>query len=88
MKRLPTRSLAYLGTLAVKAANKNIKKIVQEMAFIYKDWYEMLPSGLHEYCASVHISAEATLSFFLSIKHEGRASRGGESPIYRSSAKV
>jgi len=37
MRRFPTRSLAYWDILAVKAANKIPKKIVQKMAFIYKD---------------------------------------------------
>ncbi|KAE9598472.1 putative ribonuclease H-like domain-containing protein [Lupinus albus] len=38
---------------AVEAANKNIKKIVQKMVVIYKDWHEMLPFALHDYRTSV-----------------------------------
>ena len=34
---------------AVKAANKNIKKIVQKMIVSYKDWQDMLPFALHFY---------------------------------------
>ncbi|KEH37725.1 hypothetical protein MTR_2g046250 [Medicago truncatula] len=59
MKRLPTRSLAHWGILAVKAA----KKIVQKIAFIYKDWHEMLPLALHEYCPVIHTSTGETSSF-------------------------
>jgi len=32
---------------AVEAANKNIKKIIQNMIVSYKDWHEMLPFTLH-----------------------------------------
>jgi len=48
MKRLPTRSLAYWGILAVEAANKNQEDCpedgihLQKMAFTYKDLHEML----------------------------------------------
>ncbi|KEH28785.1 hypothetical protein MTR_4g012705 [Medicago truncatula] len=72
---------------AVKAANKISKKIAQKMAFIYKDWHEMLPFALHEYCTSVHISTWATPSF-INIHHEGHASRGGRSLVNRSSAEI
>jgi hypothetical protein len=33
----------------VKAANKNLKKIVQKMVVTYKDWHEWLPYALHAY---------------------------------------
>jgi hypothetical protein len=33
----------------VEAANKNVKKIIQKMVVIYKDWHEMLPFALHMY---------------------------------------
>ena len=32
--------------------NKNIKKIVQKMAMMYKDWHEMFPFSLHGYRTS------------------------------------
>jgi len=57
------------------------------MAFIYKDWHEVLPSALHEYCTSVNTSTGATPSF-IHIHHEGHASRGGRSPVDRSSAEI
>jgi len=78
MKRFPMRSLAYWGILTVEAANKNIKKIVQKMAFTYKDGHEMLPFSLHGYCTSVRTSTGATP---FSLRHGGRASRGGRSPV-------
>jgi len=40
--------LVYWGISAVKATNKDIKKIVQKRAFTYKNWHEMLTSALHE----------------------------------------
>src|SRR4030042_2914234 len=45
---------------AVEAANKNIKKIVQKMVVIYKDWHEMLSFALHGYRTSVRTSTGAT----------------------------
>ncbi|RDY11093.1 Retrovirus-related Pol polyprotein, partial [Mucuna pruriens] len=45
---------------AVKATNKNIKKIIRKMAVTYKDWHEMLPYALHEYRTSVRTSTGAT----------------------------
>jgi len=45
---------------AVKAANKDIKKIVQKMVVTYKDWHEMLPFALHGYRTSVRTSIGAT----------------------------
>jgi len=45
---------------AVEAANKNIKKIIQKMVVIYKDWHEMLPFALHGYRTSVRTSTGAT----------------------------
>ena len=50
---LPYR-LKMNGT--VKAANKNIKKIVQKMVKTHKDWHEMLPFTLHGYHTSVQTS--------------------------------
>jgi len=46
--RSPMRFLVYGSILAVKATNKDIKKIVQKRAFTYKDWHEMLTSVLHK----------------------------------------
>ena len=45
---------------AVCAANKNIKKIMQKMVVMYKDWHEMLPVALHGYRTSVCTSTGAT----------------------------
>ena len=45
---------------AVEAANKNIKKIIQNMVVTYKDWHEMLPFALHGYRTSVRTSTGAT----------------------------
>ncbi|WRX18297.1 Integrase [Theobroma cacao] len=45
---------------AVGAANKNIKKIVEKMTEVYKDWHEKLSFALHAYRTSVRTSIEAT----------------------------
>ena len=45
---------------AVEAANKNIKKIIQNMVVTYKDWHEMLPFALHGYRTSMRTSTGAT----------------------------
>jgi len=45
---------------AVKAANKNIKKIMVKMKDTYKDWHEYLPFALCAYRTSVHTSTGAT----------------------------
>ncbi|RDX68921.1 Pol polyprotein, partial [Mucuna pruriens] len=39
--------------VAIEAANKNIKKIVQKMVVTYRDWHDMLPYALHGYRTSV-----------------------------------
>ncbi|XP_017982297.1 PREDICTED: uncharacterized protein LOC108663225 [Theobroma cacao] len=46
---------------AVEVANKNIKKIVEKITEVYKDWNEKLPFALHAYRTSVHTSTGATL---------------------------
>ena len=38
---------------AVEAANKNIKKIIENTTDTYKDWHEKLPFALHAYRTSV-----------------------------------
>jgi len=48
---------------AVKAANKNIKKIVQKMVVTYKDWHEMLPFTLHGYRTSIRTSTPFSLVY-------------------------
>ncbi|PKI61784.1 hypothetical protein CRG98_017834 [Punica granatum] len=45
---------------AVEAANKNIKKIIEEMTVNYKDWHEMLPYALLAYRTSIRTSTGAT----------------------------
>ena len=45
---------------AVKAANKNIKKIMHKMVVTYKEWHEMLPFALHGYRTSARTSTGAT----------------------------
>ena len=45
---------------AVKAANKNIKNIVQKMTVTYKDWHEILPFALHGYRTSARTLMGAT----------------------------
>ncbi|TYK22867.1 putative RNA-directed DNA polymerase (Reverse transcriptase), Ribonuclease H [Cucumis melo var. makuwa] len=44
---------------AVEAANKNIKRIIEKMTIIYKDWHEMLPFVLHGYRTLVRTSTGA-----------------------------
>lgn len=44
----------------VEAANKNIKRIVQNMAKTYKDWHELLPFSLNGYRTLVRTSTRAT----------------------------
>jgi hypothetical protein len=38
---------------AIKAANKNLKKIIQKMLVTYKDWNVMLPFVFHAYRTTV-----------------------------------
>jgi len=45
----------------VEAANKNIKKIIQKMIVIYKDWHEKLSFALHTYRTAVRTSTGTTL---------------------------
>ncbi|EOY08330.1 RNA-directed DNA polymerase (Reverse transcriptase), Ribonuclease H, putative [Theobroma cacao] len=45
---------------AVEAANKNIKRIIEKMTDIYKDWHEKLPFALHAYRTTVRTSTGAT----------------------------
>ena len=45
---------------AVKAANKNVKKIMAKMTDTYKDWHEKLPFALHAYRIAVRPSTRAT----------------------------
>ncbi|PKI78955.1 hypothetical protein CRG98_000667 [Punica granatum] len=44
---------------AVEAANKNIKKIIENMTVNYKDWHEMLPYALLAYRTSIRTSTRA-----------------------------
>ena len=44
----------------VKAANKNVKKIIAKAIETYKDWHEKLPFALHAYRTGVHTSTGAT----------------------------
>ena len=45
---------------AVKAANKNVKKIITKAIETYKDWHEKLPFALYAYQTRVRTSTEAT----------------------------
>ena len=45
---------------AVKAANKNVKKIIAKATKTYKDWHEKLPFALHAYRTGVQTSIGAT----------------------------
>ena len=45
---------------AVKAVNKNIKRIVEKMAVTYSDWHEMLSFALMAYITSIRTSTGAT----------------------------
>ena len=45
---------------AVKAANKNVKKIIAKATKTYKDWHEKLPFALHAYRTGVRMSTGAT----------------------------
>ena len=38
---------------------KSIKKIIQKMAVVYKDWHEMLPFALHGYRTTARTSTGA-----------------------------
>jgi hypothetical protein len=44
----------------VEASNKNIKKIIQKIIVIYKDWHEMLSFALHAYRTAVRTSTRTT----------------------------
>ncbi|KAE8708450.1 high mobility group B protein 6-like [Hibiscus syriacus] len=45
---------------AVEAANKNIKRLIENMTETYKDWHEKLPFALFAYRTSVRTSTGAT----------------------------
>ena len=45
---------------AVKAANKNVKRIIAKAIEIYKDWHEKMPFTLHAYQTGVRTSTGAT----------------------------
>ena len=45
---------------AIKAANKNVKKIIAKAIETYKDWHEKLPFALHAYRIEVRTSIGAT----------------------------
>ena len=44
----------------VKAANKNVKKIIAKAIETYKDWHEKLPFALHAYRIGVRTSTGTT----------------------------
>jgi hypothetical protein len=44
---------------AIKAANKNLKKIIQKMVITYKDWNVMLPFVFHAYRTMVRTFMDA-----------------------------
>ncbi|KAI5418535.1 hypothetical protein KIW84_042966 [Lathyrus oleraceus] len=44
----------------VEAANKNIKKIIQKMVVMYRDWHDIIPFALHGYRTSVQTLIGAT----------------------------
>jgi len=43
----------------IEAANKNLKKIIQNMVVTYKDWHEMLSYALHAYHTTIKTSTGA-----------------------------
>ena len=45
---------------AVKAANKNLKKIIEKTTDTYKDWHEKFPFALHGYRTMVRTSTRVT----------------------------
>ena len=45
---------------AVKAANKNVKKIIAKATGTYKDWHEKLLFALHAYWTGIRTSTKAT----------------------------
>jgi len=45
----------------VEAANKNLKKIIQNMVVTYKDWHEMLSYALHAYHTTIKTFTGANL---------------------------
>ena len=54
---------------AIKAANKNIKRLVEKMVETHKDWHEKLSLAPHAYPTSVQTSTNATpVSFVYGIK--------------------
>ena len=87
MKRFPMRSLAYWGILAVKAANKKQENCLEDGIHLQRLAWDVTVT-LHKYHVAVHISTGATPPHSFSIQHGGRASRGGRSPVCRSSAEV
>ncbi|XP_017984391.1 PREDICTED: uncharacterized protein LOC108663660 [Theobroma cacao] len=50
---------------AIEATNKNIKRIIEKMTDVYKDWHEKLPIALHAYRTTVRTFTGATLFFLV-----------------------
>jgi len=44
----------------VETVNKNIKKIMQKMVVVYKNWHELLLFSLHTYHTAIRMSTVAT----------------------------
>jgi len=85
---IPDETSRILGHLSRQSCKQTkIKRIVQKMAFTYKDWHEMI---LLPYIGIVlqYTFQQGNPPPSLSIQHGGRASHWGRSPVYRSSAEV
>ncbi|KEH19777.1 hypothetical protein MTR_8g468230 [Medicago truncatula] len=63
IENVPNEIYRLLGHLSRRNCKQNIKKIVQKMALVYKDWHKMLPFALYENCTVGHTSTGATPSF-------------------------
>ena len=89
VKRFPTRSLAYWGISAIEAANKNQEDCPKDGSHLQRlAWGATIRFTLHRYHAFSTCFNRGNPPLSLSIQHGSRASRGGRSPVNRSSAKV
>jgi len=87
MKRLPTRSLAYWGILAVEAANKNQEDCPEDGSHLQRLAQDATICTSWVWYFSTHFNRGSPPPS-LSIQHEGHASRGGRSPVNRSPAEI
>jgi len=70
---------------AVKAANKNVKKIIQKMTITDKDWHKTLPFALHA-CRSPNFNRSHPIHF--GIWNGGSGAFRNRNPLIKSIVRL